>query len=404
MTRTSASVSCPRQRIPSESQEVFGQRFRLRISVIPDWTFHRCATLATALILIVLTSGVGCAREHSRTVTDAPPYLHLFKLIGDFPLGKATSRMDYQSLDPTAHRLYIAGMGAGKLLVFDVEHDNLVASLKGFSKITGVLAVPDLHKVYASVPGAGLIPSLSVALGMVGLSPGRGAVAIVDTRTLREIARLPGGVFPDGIAYDPKDSKVFVSDELGSAVLVIDADSNRLIARIATGGEVGNVRYDPITAKVYAPIQSRNELAVIDPAKLELVARHPLPGGEHPHGLAIAPDQAIGYVACDGNDRLLTVDLATGKVLERLPVAHDPDVLAIDPQSRRLYVASESGKLSTFDITTASRPRSLGDVFVGRDAHSVAVDPATHRLYFPLADVKGRSVLRVLAPAEGKPQ
>ena len=36
--------------------------------------------------------------------------------------------------------------------------------------------------------------------------------------------------------------------------------------------------------------------------------------------------------------------------------------------------------------------------FVGKDAHSVAVDPITHRLYFPLADVKGRAVLRVLEP------
>ncbi len=367
-----------------------------------DKALHRWATLATALILIASAPGAGCAREHSKSNADAPSFLRLFRHVGDFPLGRAANRMDYQSLDPAAHRLYIAGMGAGKLLTFDVEHNNLVASLKGFPKVTGVLAVPDLHKVYASVPGAGLIPSLSVALGMVGLSSGRGAVAIVDTRTLREIARVPGGVFPDGIAYDPKDRRIFVSDELGSAVLVIDADSNRLMARIAPGGEVGNVRYDPITARIYAPIQSRNALAVIDPVNLHLVARHPLPGGEHPHGLAIAPDQTIGYVACDGNDRLLTVDLATGKVLDNQPVAHDPDVLAIDPKARRLYVASESGRLSTFDIAAASRPRSLGEVFVGSDAHSVAVDPATHRLYFPLADVKGRSVLRVLVPAEGE--
>jgi DNA-binding beta-propeller fold protein YncE len=225
-------------------------------------------------------------------------------------------------------------------------------------------------------------------------------VAIVDTRTLREITRLPGGVFPDGIAYDPKDQKIFVSDELGSAVLVIDADRNRLLARIATGGEVGNVRYDPITTKVYVPIQSRNELAVIDPTHLRIVALRPLPGGEHPHGLAISPDQPIGYIACDGNDRLLTVDLATGKVLDRQPVAHDPDVLAIDAEARRLYIASESGQLSTFDIADAIRPRSLGDVFIGHDAHSVAVDPASHRLYFPLADVNGKSVLRVLVLAK----
>ncbi|MBU6298766.1 MAG: hypothetical protein KJS68_11020, partial [Alphaproteobacteria bacterium] len=273
----------------------------------------------TALLLIASSPGAGCAQEPSKSVANAPSFLRLFRQVGDFPLGAATSRLDYQSLDPATGRLYIAGMGAGKLLAFDIEYDRLASSLNGYPKVTGVLAVPDLHKVYASVPGAGLIPSLSVALGMVGLSSGRGAIAITDTRTLREVARLPGGVFPDGITFDPKDRKIFVSDELGSAVLVIDADSNRLIARIAPGGEVGNVRYDPITAKVYAPIQSQNELAVIDPARLQVVARHPLLGGKHPHGLAIAPDQAIGYVACDGNDRLLTVDLATGKVLDHQP-------------------------------------------------------------------------------------
>lgn len=381
----------------ADSVFVTGSPFTKIRTVVPGVVLARVILVP---MVIGLLSGVGCAQE--RPAAASPPsFSRLFTHMSDIPLGAATSRMDYQSLDSTGRRLYIAGMGEGKLLAFDLEHNNLAASLDGFPKVTGVLAVPDLHKVYASVPGAGLTPSLSVALGMVGLSSGRGAVAVVDTQTLREIARLPGGVFPDGIAYDPKDHKIFVSDELGSGVLVINADSNRLIARIATGGEVGNVRYDPITAKVYAPIQSHNELAVIDPANLQLVARHPVPGGKHPHGLAIAPDQAIGYVACDGNDRLLTVDLATGKVLDRQPVAHDPDVLAIDPQARRLYVASESGNLSTFDISSAAKPYPLGDFFVGPDAHSVAVDPATHRLYFPLADVKGRSVLRVLVPAEG---
>ena len=58
----------------------------------------------------------------------------------------------------------------------------------------------------------------------------------------------------------------------------------------------------------------------------------------------------------------------------------------------------KSGNLSSFDITTVRAPASLGDVFVGENAHSVALDPRSHRLYFPLADVKGRMVLRVLAP------
>jgi len=316
----------------------------------------------------------------------------------DFPLGPATNRIDYQSIDAAARRLYIAKMGAGSLLVVDLGDNHVVAEVPGFPKATGVLAVPELHRIYVSVPGAGLGPSLGVALGKVGLSSGSGAVAVLESDSLKEIARLPAGVFPDGIAYDPRERRLFVTDEMGSAVTVMDADKNSVLARIDLGGEVGNVRYDPISAMVYAPVQSRDELAVIDPAALKVMGRHKLPGADHPHGLFIAPGAAIGYVACDGNDRLLTVDLASGKVLNDQPLGHDPDVLDVDRAANRLYVAAESGTLSSFDISRPTAPTPLGDGLIGPDAHSVAVDPQTHRLYFPIANLNGKAVLRVVEP------
>jgi len=322
----------------------------------------------------------------------------LFILVGDFPLGVATSRTDYQSIDRDARRLYIAKMGEGKLLVYDLAQDRLLREIANLPKITGVLAVPQLHRVYASAPGSGIVSSLRVGLGMLGLSSGTGMVAILDSANLKEVARLPGGVFPDGIAYDAPDRRIFVSDELGSAVTVIDARSNRLLMRIKMAGEVGNVQYDPKTARVYAPLQTRNSLAVIDPAKNVLVKEVALAGCEHPHGLAIASGAAVGYVACDGNDVLLVVDLETAHVLCVRPVAHDPDVLTIDPDMQRLYVASESGTLSTFDMTNPQFPVLLANIFVGDDAHAIAIDPSSHRLYFALANVDGKTVLRVLAP------
>lgn len=357
----------------------------------------RMKSLAVVLIaapfLLVGPVGTGKAAEATK------PLASLFSVVGDFPLGARTSRTDYESIDAPARRLYLSGMGAGQVLVFDVEKNTLVARLDGFPKVTGVLAVPELHKVYASVPGAGLVPSLFVGLGMAGLSSGHGAVAVRDTRTLKEVARVPGGVFPDGITYDAQDQKIFVSDELGSALTVIDALADKPVARIKTGGEVGNVRYDAHSRNIYVPDQSHDELLVIDPERQTVLRRFALRGGDHPHGLIVSPRAAIGYAACDGNDRLLTVDLATGHVLSNLPVAHDPDVLSIDPGNNRLYVASESGGLSTYNIAAAASPVPLGDVFVGKDAHTVAVDPISHRLYLSLADNgHGQSVLRVLQP------
>src|SRR5471030_836570 len=90
----------------------------------------------------------------------------LFALVADIPLGPAAGRIDYQSI--AEDRLYVSLMGAGKLLVFDIRQNQVVKRLDGFPKTTGVLAAGG--RVYSSVPGAGLMPSLAVGLGMLGLS------------------------------------------------------------------------------------------------------------------------------------------------------------------------------------------------------------------------------------------
>jgi DNA-binding beta-propeller fold protein YncE len=350
-----------------------------------------CRSLLAAVLGAALYGGAA-AHDHSAA------WQKLFALVGDYPLGASVNRTDYESVDARERRLYIAKMGGGQLLVFDLDRNKLVAQLDGFPKVTGVLAVPELHKVYASVPGSGIVGSLFVGLGMAGLSRGHGEIVVRDTQTLKQRARLPGGVFPDGIAYDPENHRIFVSDELGSAISAIDGKADKLISYIEVGGQVGNVRYDAVTRKIYVPVQSHNELIAIDPARLTVTARHVLIGCEHPHGFIVAPKGTTGYVACDENDRLLTVDLSSGRILNKQPVAHDPDVLAIDPVSGRLYVATESGDLSTYDVAVPDAPKSLGDVFIAEDAHTLAVDPVTHRLYFALANLNGRAALRVLAP------
>jgi hypothetical protein len=111
-----------------------------------------------------------------------------FRPVGDYPLGASVNRTDYESVDPVARRLYIAKMGGGQLLVFDIDKNKLVAELDGFPKITGVLVVPELHKVYASVPGSGVLSSISVGPGMAGLSVGHGSVWTPQTKSTRAAA------------------------------------------------------------------------------------------------------------------------------------------------------------------------------------------------------------------------
>ena len=79
----------------------------------------------------------------------------------------------------------------------------------------------------------------------------------------------------------------------------------------------------------------------------------------------------------------LGADARTMKVTGYATVGESPDVLAFDPSLRRLYVAAESGEVTVF-AETKHGLRKLGQAFLARSAHTVAVDPRTHLVYFPL--------------------
>ena len=303
---------------------------------------------------------------------DAP-----LRVITDVLMTGGPSRFDYQSFDPGRQRLYISHMGAGQLVVFDVHERRIVATLNGFPKVTGVLVVPSLNRIYASAAGAH-------------------RVMVIDGSSLRAIAEIGGISFPDGLAHAPDEAKVFVSDEAGGRDLVVDAHTNRRLGAVELGGEVGNTQYDSVGHRIWVAVQTRNQLAAIDPATERVVGRFSLPGADHPHGLLIDAPRRLAFVANQGNHRLLLVDLRTMRVLSEHPLGDEPDVLAIDARLRRLYVASESGEVTVFD-ERADRLETLG-TYRAPHAHSVAVDPGTHEVFLPLADVGGRPVLRILTP------
>jgi DNA-binding beta-propeller fold protein YncE len=191
---------------------------------------------------------------------------------------------------------------------------------------------------------------------------------------------------------------VFVSDESGGGELVIDATSNDVAATIAIGGEAGNTHYDPGSGYVLVAVQSQNQLAAIDPTTDRLVGRYDLDAEcQTPHGFLIDVLRRQAFVTCEDSATLLVVDLQTMAVTATYPVGDGPDVLAFDPGWHRLYVASESGIVSIFD-ERGPELQPVGE-YRAPHAHSVAVDPHTHRVYLPLENVDGKPVLRILETA-----
>lgn len=296
--------------------------------------------------------------------------------VADVPLGGRPTRLDYASVAPDRHLLFIAHLGDSEVIVFDTRAARVAARIPDVASVHGVLAIPELSRVYASATGSN-------------------EVVAIDETTLNITARMPGGLYPDGMAYAPDAHKLYVSDETGETETVIDVRSNKRIATIPLGGEVGNTQYDPASRHIFVNVQSRRQLVEIDPATDQVVTRTDLPGARGNHGLLIEPQQRLAFIACEGNDKLLVLDMHTMHITSSFDVGKDPDVLAFDPQQHLLYVAGEAGIVSMFKAD-AGKVSKIGDGRVGPNAHVVAVDSSTHRAYFPLKDVHGRATLRIM--------
>jgi YVTN family beta-propeller protein len=304
------------------------------------------------------------------------------RTLRDVPLSGGATRFDYQSFDPTTNRLYIAHLGDGVLTIFDSSKETVIGDVKDLPRVHGVIAVPELHCIYASATGAN-------------------ELVVIDDNTLQIIARVPAGDYPDGVAYATKAKKLYVSDLHGKTDTVIDANTNQRVTTIALGGGAGNTQYDSVSEHIFVTVHAQNQLAEIDPTKDQVIARYALAGCSEPHGLLIDSEHRLAFVACEENAKLAVFDLEAKKMTAIHSVGSDPDVLAFDKEFGRLYVSAESGVLTIFDEHGRSLDK-VGEAFFAPNAHSVAVDPRTHRVFFPLQNVGGKPVLRIALPSDKK--
>ncbi|MHB2019814.1 MAG: hypothetical protein ACYCW6_22970, partial [Candidatus Xenobia bacterium] len=95
---------------------------------------------------LLLALLLGCARA------GGPQPLRLVK---DVALPGGATRFDYQSMDLLADRLYMSHMGDGDVVVFDLKGDKVLQVVPGTPRVTGILAVPELQRVFASAAGRG---------------------------------------------------------------------------------------------------------------------------------------------------------------------------------------------------------------------------------------------------------
>jgi DNA-binding beta-propeller fold protein YncE len=345
----------------------------------PDFTICSCFALLALFTVTIWSYKAPAGIPGTSTGKKSPDSgAQLLKQVASIELpGPKGKRFDYLAIDPSRNLLFSTHLGAGLLYAIDLKTNKLVKTFNDLPGIEGIEIAADVKKAYTS-------------------NWLENKIGVIDLVQMRLIKKIPTESKPDGIAYAAPFHKVYVSDERAHAEAVVDTRKDAIVTTLHFQSETGNPRYDPISKRIYVNLQDKDVIAEIDPGTDKEVAEYAVGECRGNHGMALDVEHRLAFLSCEDNNLMTVFRLDSHQPIASLPQAKGGDVIAFDAGLKRIYVACYEGAISVFQEDDPTHFRKLGDVPVQKHVHSLAIDPATHKVYAPEEQENGKPAAKII--------
>ncbi|MEW2139097.1 YncE family protein [Streptomyces sp. NPDC005409] len=289
-------------------------------------------------------------------------------------------------------RVFVTNSGADTVSVIDSSTNTVSATLDVGSRPEGVATDPQFgtcvsnggdntvsmldksHHLVATVSVEGLFFGPSPPVMRVAVDHQLARAYVTHRGSSRVSAIGIGGQLPPfappfsevpgalGVAVDPVSHRVFVTQPELNTVSVIDPATGGVLAAIPVRPQPTGIAIDGPRHRVYVADSGVPTVSVIDTAAGGVTE---VDVGERPVGIAV-DSRGDAYVThVDGTVRV--IDAGSGSVNATLPVGAQPEGLAFEPHSNRLYVAnSGEGTVSVIDLAAGEGGPPQGTALTSR--------------------------------------
>ncbi|MFP3257695.1 MAG: YncE family protein, partial [Candidatus Nanopusillus acidilobi] len=129
---------------------------------------------------------------------------------------------------------------------------------------------------------------------------------------------------------------------------------NTVIATLKVGKFALGMAYDPQNGYIYVTNEYSNNITVINGATNSIITNIALPSGSGPIGIAYNPQNGYLYVADDNNPRLIVINPSTNSInTVALPSGFYSNYVLYDPDNGYLYISgSNLGGIIVFNPST----------------------------------------------------
>jgi YVTN family beta-propeller protein len=288
----------------------------------------------------------------------------VYTVSASWPLGGAGG-WDHLALEGSGARLFISR--GDRVDVVETVNGKLEGSIPNTAGVHGVAFAPALKRGYTS--------------------NGRSdSVTAFELDTLRAIQEAPvSGQTPDAILYESRYDHVITANETSSNLSVLDAATLKVEATIALPGAPGFMAADG-AGMVYVNIETEpGKIAAVDAKSLAVKAAWPLAGCAKPTGLALDAAHHRLFSVCE-NQVMAVTDSVSGRQVARIVIGSGADSAAFDPDLGMVF--SSNGKDGTLTVIQQEAPdeyRVVATVTTQPSARTMALDPATHKIFLAAA-------------------
>jgi YVTN family beta-propeller protein len=288
----------------------------------------------------------------------------LYQSAGEIRVG-GEGGWDILTIESAARRLYLSH--STKVVVVDLNKNAVVGEISDTPGVHAFVAVTDLQRGFSS-------------------NGKESKSSVVDLATLNTLSKIDTGSNPDAVVYEPRHGEVYVFNHSGNSATVINAKAATVSTTIPLGGTPEFAAVDEKAGRIYCNIEDKSEVAVIDATKHKVVAHWSLAPGEGPSGIALDRQHHRLFSGCH-NQVMTMLDTGTGKVIANVPIGAGVDGCAFDDLMQLAFASCGDG---TSTIAKEEGPNKLRVVQVlntERGARTMALDPKTHRIYLPTAQL-----------------
>jgi hypothetical protein len=268
---------------------------------------------------------------------------------------------DHADVYRAGRLMYVAHTGADRVDVLDCAQQTFLHSLPDLPGVAGVLVDEEHDLLFTSDRGAA-------------------RVSVFRCSDESLLGRVDVGPHPNGLAYDSLRRRLYafnLGEPLGEncTASVVDIDTLRMVEELSLPGRPRWALYDEERDRIYTNIREPAEIAVIDCDRTEIERTMLIPSAG-PHGLWL--DSGRLFCAADGGS-LVVLDRDSGNIVKQVPLPGVPDVVMLDPELQRVYVAvGDPGVVCSFD---SDRLELLETIETEPGAHTTGWDPVGRSLY-----------------------